>query len=49
MSDWMLFVDGENFTLRGQELARQRELKLDAIPQYYLAEPTCVGLRSAGV
>jgi hypothetical protein len=21
MSDWMLFVDGENFTLRGQELA----------------------------
>ena len=35
---WMLFVDGENFTIRGQELAKQEGLSLDADPRSYLKD-----------
>ncbi len=34
----MLFVDGENFTIRAQELAKQEGLKLDLDPAYYLRD-----------
>jgi len=34
----MLFVDGENFTIRAQELAKQKGLKLGADPANYLQD-----------
>jgi len=34
----MLFVDGENFTLRAQELAKQKGLKLTVDPTNYLQD-----------
>jgi uncharacterized LabA/DUF88 family protein len=33
--NWMMFVDGENFTLRAQELARRNDLDLGADPTLY--------------
>ena len=33
---WMLFVDGENLTIRAKELAQREKLNLGAIPDYYL-------------
>jgi uncharacterized LabA/DUF88 family protein len=35
---WMLFVDGENFTIRAQELATQENLKLDVDQAHYLRD-----------
>src|SRR5687768_928317 len=29
---WMLFVDGENFTIRGQQIATQHDIELDDGP-----------------
>ena len=31
---WMLFVDGENFTIRAQKLARERKVTLKEGPEY---------------
>jgi hypothetical protein len=31
---WMLFVDGENLTLRAQELAKQKDFQLMEGPAY---------------
>ena len=36
---WMLFVDGENLTLRAQQLAAERQLTLSRGPTY---DPQCV-------
>jgi uncharacterized LabA/DUF88 family protein len=35
---WMLFVDGENFTIRAQDLAKQNGFLLDADPIHYLRD-----------
>ena len=32
---WMVFVDGENFTLRAQEIAARLGLSLDAAPEFF--------------
>jgi hypothetical protein len=38
VESWMLFVDGENLTLRAQELAKQNAVALDADPKCYLQD-----------
>jgi uncharacterized LabA/DUF88 family protein len=38
VAGWMLFVDGENFTIRAQELARQEGLPLDISPTHHLRD-----------
>lgn len=38
VAGWMLFVDGENFTIRAQELARQEGLSLDIAPTHHLRD-----------
>ena len=35
---WMTFVDGENFTLRAQELARREGIDLSADPAHHLQD-----------
>jgi len=34
----MLFVDGENFTMRAQELAKRKTLDLSLDPRHYLQD-----------
>src|SRR5262249_16925021 len=36
MSNWMCFVDGENFTIRGQDYARHTGIDLSVKPERYL-------------
>jgi len=36
MSNWMCFVDGENFTIRGQEFAKRSGIRLTEKPAVYL-------------
>jgi NYN domain len=38
MMRWMLFVDGENFTMRAQELAKRENILLEADPTYHLRD-----------
>jgi len=48
--DWMVFVDGENFTIRGQSLANQRDVPLEPgaywLRDVFLWVPSATGMTS---